>query len=235
MQATQIDEGSGRISPEEYRLGLRWHLGLPVLPQDRDGATCPACGASVDVFGDHLLCCRRNNYYGRHFAVQEAFISMAQAGDMAFIREAPLSKANSNGVELAWQGPALRPADLLLRAWKGGRDVAIDFTVVHPLQESQKPWTQDKARTFLKTTEGKKVAKYSAACALEGWLFHPAAFDTWGGVGPQAKELLWKILPRAVGGVPPELRASRMADHRQHLSLALMRQVWKLVSANYRV
>lgn len=96
MQVVPSDEGCSRISRDDYRLGLRWHLGLPILSQDLDGAKCPACGATVDVFGDHLMCCRKNNFYGRHFAVQEAFITMAQAGDQPYAREVSLNRHNSH-------------------------------------------------------------------------------------------------------------------------------------------
>ena len=144
MQVVPEDETTNKIKAEDYRLGLRWSLGMPLLSPDQDGATCPACGTKVDVFGDHLLCCRRNNFYGRHFAVQESFASMAQAGDQPFRREVTLSKANSLP-----DGAALRPADMLLRAWQGGKDTAIDFTISHSLQTSQKPWTAEKAKAFV--------------------------------------------------------------------------------------
>ena len=52
-----------------------------------------------------------------------------------------------------------------------------------------------------------------------------------GGMGSQAKDLMLRLLKRAVGGVPAELRQLRISEHRQRLSLALMRQVWKLLSA----
>ena len=52
-----------------------------------------------------------------------------------------------------------------------------------------------------------------------------------GGMGPHAKDLLYHLLKRAVGGVPAELRQLRINEHKQRLSLALMRQVWKLLSA----
>ena len=110
MQVTPSDEGCNRIPQDEYRLGLRWALGLPVLSQEHDGASCPACGKSVDIFGDHLMCCRRNNFYGRHFAVQEAFITMAQAANQPLQREAALPHFNSRS-----SGPALRPADVLFK------------------------------------------------------------------------------------------------------------------------
>ena len=54
-----------------------------------------------------------------------------------------------------------------------------------------------------------------------------------GGVGPGARALLYKLLRRAVGGVPVKLRALRTQEHPQHLSLALMRQVWRLLGAKH--
>ena len=154
---------------------------------------------------------------------------MAQAGDMAFVREAPLPKSNQGPQGV--RGPALRPADILFRAWGGGTDLAVDVTIKHPLQEGQKPWTRQKAEGFLKSKEAEKDNKYRQACAQEGWAFSPAAFDTWGGLGPKAKDFLYRLLKRSVGGVPVELRSLRTEEHRQRLSLALMRQVWKLLSA----
>ena len=167
MQVTHMDEGHTIISPDEYRLGLRWMLGLPILSPDGEEATCPACGVMVDVYGDHLLCCRKNNYYGRHFAVQESFAAMAQAGGQPFVREAPLTKANGEA-----QGAALRPADLLLRSWQGGLDTAVDVTVVHPLQVREMPWTLEKADAFLKQTEPWKVNKYRVSLREGGMGLH---------------------------------------------------------------
>ena len=133
MQVVHMDAGPSVISPDEYRLGLRWLLGLPIL--NPETATCPACGLVVDIHRDHLLCCRRNNYYGRHFAVQESFAAMAQAGGQPYVREAPLTRANTGTSSTG----SLRPADLLFRAWQGGVDSAVDVTVVHPLQAREMP------------------------------------------------------------------------------------------------
>ena len=107
----------------------------------------------------------------------------------------------------------------------------MDFTVCHPLQSSQKPWSGPKAQASTSLQEKRKSQKYREACSAEGWTFIPAAFEKWEGMGLGAKDVLWKLLKRAVGGVSPELRSLRMQDHRQHLSLALMRQVWKLLGA----
>ena len=226
MQVVPSDEGVNTIPRDEYRLGLRWTLGLPVLGQDHEGAKCQACGNTVDIHGDHLMCCRKNNFYGRHFAVQEAFITMAQAGDQPYKREVALSTHNATS-----SGQALRPADLLLVAWQGGIDTAVDFTISHPLQTSQKPWSAEKAQTFVSTQETQKRTKYAEPCRAQGWNFTPAAFDTWGGMGSGAKGILTKLLKRAVASTPLELRAPRTQELKQHLSLALMRQVWRLLAA----
>ena len=150
---------------------------------------------------------------------------MSMAGDQPFLREVPLPKAN--GLP---QREALRPADILLRAWQGGQDTAVDVTISHSLQLAQRPWTAEKAKAFLAQTEKRKTSKYAKACEAEGWGFIGAAFDAWGGAGPGAKALLYKLLRRAVGGVDPELRAMRRQEHQQHLSLSLMRQVLKLLT-----
>ena len=150
---------------------------------------------------------------------------MAQAGDQPFMREAPLHKQNALSSRAA-----LRPADILLRAWQGGKDLAVDVTVFHPLQAAQQPWTAEKAKGYLTMVERRKLAKYDTACSSEGLAFLGQR-STCGGMGLGARAVLHKLLRRAVGGVPLELRALRTQEHRQHLSLALMRQVWRLLRA----
>jgi hypothetical protein len=58
------------IPSDTYRLALRWWLGMPILEHTPETlVTCPGCLAPLDVFGDHLLCCPRNNFNRRHAAV----------------------------------------------------------------------------------------------------------------------------------------------------------------------
>ena len=102
-------------------------------------------------------------------------------------------------------GPCLRPADVLLRAWLGGKDTAVDVTVRHPLHGAPETWTAEKATAFLRKAESQKREKFSQCCSREGWAFVPAALDTWGGVGPACKDLIAKLLSRAVGAVAPRV------------------------------
>ena len=67
------------ISSEEYSLALKWWLGTPIFPQEEPERTCPGCGKVSDIFGDHLLCCARNNFSKRHQAVQDALGEICSA------------------------------------------------------------------------------------------------------------------------------------------------------------
>ena len=57
------------IPADEYRLAVKWWLGLRLIA-DPHAQRCPGCQHRVDMFGDHLLCCQRNNFTKRHAAVQ---------------------------------------------------------------------------------------------------------------------------------------------------------------------
>ena len=178
------------------------------------------------------MCCKKNNFYGRHFAVQEAMAWMALSGSQPFLREAAVSKHNAE----VGPGPrALRPADLLLKAWQGGKEVAVDVTVKHPIQVDQAPYAGPKAEAYLKQIETRKETMYRVPCEKEGWLLTPAGFNIWGGVGPKAKDVLAKLMARGVAAVPTELQPLRRAELRQNLGVSLMRQVWKLLLVKNRV
>ena len=48
------------IPDTDYRLLLRWWLGLPILPVGVPLPGCPLCRGSIDPFGDHFVCCEQN-------------------------------------------------------------------------------------------------------------------------------------------------------------------------------
>ena len=93
----------------------------------------------------------------------------------------------------------LRPADILLRSWDAGRDVAVDVTVSHGWQVSvsDAPVSREKWRRFLLTKETEKHHKYDGPCAAARWGFVPMAFGSWGGQGPEAAKLLARAVCRA--------------------------------------
>jgi hypothetical protein len=204
------------VSPEEYRIGLRWWMGVPLLSNP---GTCPACGEPADCHGDHFVCCNRNNYYGRHFAVQEGLMGLLAAGGQGYRREVALSDSSTGGA-------LLRPADLLLTAFEGGTDLAIDLTVVHPVRRDTTA-----TRTALQIAEDTKTRLYGKACRKEGWAFTVLGFTTWGGTSGKGSRLLHRLLRRAAADVPFPMRPCILDAYRNNLSVALMRQVWRQLSA----
>ena len=148
-----------------------------------------------------------------------------RAANQPVEREQPLSRENGRRV----LREHLRPADLLWKQWVGGKDVAVDVTVCHPLQRAELPWSVAKCNTFLKRKEEAKIVKYADPCALEGWDFLPMAFTTWGSSGPQAFPLLRKIFRRAAMGADADTRPKVIADLHNKLSVALFRQMVSLL------
>ena len=207
---------------------MRWWLGLPLLEVDTQAepATCPGCQAVVDPHGDHLLCCIRNNFTNRHSAVQEALAAMLVEAGQPFGREVNIPEGAEN----------LRPADLLLKNWQAGVDVAVDLTVSHGWQTAERASTatavtRERWRGFLTKKERAKKNKYLLPCRHAGWAFLPMAFGTWGGLGPEACKLLQRVLTRAAAWLDGSLRTRRQEELRQMLGLALMVHIGKLLDA----
>ena len=187
------------------------------------------------MFGDHLLCCLRNNYTKRHAAVQEALVSCLVECGQGVEKEKALPE------EFQPPGRRLRPADLLLRQWESGRDVAIDLTISHGWSLGEQARgapgelvTRERWRTFLCRREADKHAQYDAACARASWSFKAMSFGTWGGLGPEGAKVLHRIVKRAAGWLEGDLRASRQEEIRYTIGLTLMRHVWEhLAGKNY--
>ena len=101
------------------------------------------------------MCCKRNSFYGRYMAVQLFLCNTHLEGKQPFEREAELTVHN----RACPNGQRLRPADILLAHWSGGRDLALDVTVSHPCQSTELPGSADKARSFLRRKEKAKEKK----------------------------------------------------------------------------
>jgi hypothetical protein len=209
------------ISSEEYSLALKWWLGVSLLSPDDDARICPGCGRLSDQFGDHLLCCIRNNFSKRHNAVQDALCDLLTASGQGHAREMKIPNAADQ---------ELRPADILLNSFQDGRPTALDITIAHGWQVAEQGTvSREKWRAFLRRKEAKKHGKYDVPCQGAGWGFTAMAFGTWGGLGPEGAKVLHRLVKRAASWQEGELRALRQRELLETISLALMRQVWKLL------
>jgi len=81
----------------------------------------------VDIFGDHAVSCKKSCFGDRHLGTQSFFCQVLTQARIPHDRE----------VDIAGNGP--RPVDVLLRAWDGRRDLAVDLTIVHPNPATGRP------------------------------------------------------------------------------------------------
>ena len=215
------------LSPEQYRLGLRWWLGLPLVPEDETPLTCPGCGSEADPFGDHVLCCGQNDFRRRHDAVVEALNSALVTSVQGVQKEVRVPGMESD--------PNFRPADLLLSAWQGGKDMAVDVTVRHAWAQAERAPAKDPQvarehwRAFLRRQEESKHRKYDGPCKKADWGFTAMALGTWGGIGPEGERCLRRILQRVGGWYEGSLRAAKAEEVRLQVGLALMRGILDLL------
>ena len=77
--------------------------------------------------------------------------------------------------------------------------------------------------------EQDKLRKYEEVCENEGWDFIPFGMNTWGGIGPHGTALLHRLLRKATAVADEADRREADENLRQNLSLAVMREVWRLL------
>ena len=128
------------LSDVDYRSLCRWWLGLPLLPQGCILPPCTACGEALDTYGDHLVCCSHNGVTRRHHAMRDAWSALLTKAGVSHAKEVEAPSGN-------------RPADLLLKAWDKGTDMAVDLTVSHPFGLDQMPLRAEKCHRHLAEAE----------------------------------------------------------------------------------
>ena len=114
-------------------------------------------------------------------------------------------------------------------------DVAVNFTVTHPLGLSQHPLIVKNVARHCQRAEAAKTAAEGDLCQRAGWGFAPAAFTPWGGSGPTPP------CTSARGGPPGHAhlrgwpKQRRLREIHEGLSLTLAREVVRQLSLMNRV
>ena len=169
------------LQPSEFTLVSRYRLGIKVYEQD---GPCPACLQFSDSLGDHALCC---GHYGeritRHNRIRDHIFSVAVAAALGPVREG----------RFLIPGTDRRPADVFIPRWSGGRDAALDVTVINPLQEATVQGAAVTAGHALSVRFNTKMASAGAACHAEGITFIPLVFESLGGWEERAIKELKKL------------------------------------------
>ena len=157
------------MKPAEFIVSVKYRLGVPVFST---AGQCSACSRHSDALGDHAISCGyQGERIARHDSLRDALFHTAQQGCLGPTRE---DRALLPGSEA-------RPADVLIPHWTGGRDTALDVTVVNPLQEKLVRQSSITPGHALTTAYNRKMAQAGEACRREGIVFIPMPMETLGG------------------------------------------------------
>ena len=74
-----------------------------------------------------------------------------------------------------------RPADIFIRNWAGGKDAAIDVTVIHPLQGATRRGAATTPGHALTVAYNRKMRDAAELCRQQGIAFIPIALESLGG------------------------------------------------------
>ena len=110
------------LRPAEFIVSAKYRLGMDIF--FRDGQ-CTACPHQSDSRGDHAISCGyEGERISRHNHLRDALYNTAVQACLGPTREERALIPGSDA----------KPADVLIPNWSGGKDTAMDITVVNPLQ-----------------------------------------------------------------------------------------------------
>ncbi|KAJ0580090.1 putative exostosin [Helianthus annuus] len=174
------------MSAVEYRANLKYRLMVPLFPVDDP---CPICRKScLDSFGEHAIHCKElPGFKYRHDLVRDVLYDVLKWAGISAKKEAPV-----NFLTDPLEGRStLRPADILVFGWEGGKHVCVDLTGVSPLVGLRDHGFM--AGQAITKAEAAKVAKHEKACIENQHVFVPFAFDTFGALAPDAVRFLKRV------------------------------------------
>ncbi|KAJ0558615.1 putative exostosin [Helianthus annuus] len=155
---------------------------IPLFSVDKICVVCHK--ACLDSFGEHAVHCRElPGFKYRHDLVRDILFDIVRRAGISAKKEAPV-----NFLTDPLEGRStLRPADILVFGWVGGKHVCVDLTGVSPLVG-----LGGSAFTVGQAASG-KVTKHEKACLDNQHVFIPFAFDTFGFLAIEAVDLLSRV------------------------------------------
>ena len=156
------------LRPREFVLVAKYRLGLQLYGR---AGPCPSCLRPNDTMGDHAMSCGvGGERISRHNHLRDALFDTAVASGLGPTKEGRFLLPDDGR----------RPADVLVPNWAGGRDAALDVTVVNPLQGAtiaQAATTPGYALTFAFDRKARGAAE---DCRRQGIAFLPLAAESFG-------------------------------------------------------
>jgi len=157
------------LRSSEWIISAKYRLGCPVFSRDGE---CPACYRHSDKMGDHAISCgSEGERISRHNHLRDHLYNTCVSAALGPSKEERAIIPGSDA----------RPADVLIPNWISGKAVALDVTVVNPLQAALVSQAAAQPGHALVSRFREKMVKHSDPCRQVGMLFVPLPVETLGG------------------------------------------------------
>jgi hypothetical protein len=145
--------------------------------------SCPLCKQTMDVYGDHALCCKKSgDLITRHNRVRNLIFKFADVGLLSPEME-----------KLGILGPTdrsrRRPGDISFKSWAPNRGLAIDVAVICPVAASHV--SEDEPCEVYAVRQ--KYDRYEAGFKGSDYDFVALVFETSGAVNADGLQVLKQI------------------------------------------
>ena len=210
----------------EFSSVVKYRLGCYIYPT---AEKCPVstCHQLSDRMGDHAISCgSQGERTARHNHLRDILYHTAVSASLGPTKEG----------RFLVPGTDSRPADVLIPHWTGGKDSALDVTVINPLQSATVTQAAITPGHALNTAYDRKMRKAGAACKAAGIEFLPLPAETLGGWHNNAVQQIKKLgsaLARQQGKTEQE-EAETIHHLFQRLSVSLMKGNASLLINRYQ-
>ena len=168
------------LTPRVYLTCVRRLLGLPVISTP---VPCPLCKQTMDVYGDHALCCKKSgDMITRHNRVRNLVYHFADVGLLT-------PELEKLGILGPTDRSKRRPGDVSFKRWSPGRGLAIDVAVICPLAASHIR-EEDPCESYAILH---KHARYDESFKDSDYDFVAMVFETSGAVNAEGENILKQI------------------------------------------
>ena len=160
---------------------VKYRLGIPLYLL---AGPCPACSRDSDHLGDHAMCCGTGGErIARHNHLRDSLHATAVSAALGPKKEE----------RFLIPGRDRRPGDVFIPHWTGGRDTALDVTVINPLQLATVVEAATTPGYALDLAYKRKMREVEEACRRQGIFFLPMALESLGGWHDVAVEQVRKL------------------------------------------
>jgi len=179
------------------------------------------CGEDLDIFGDHLICCRKgNDRFLVHYGLVHNFAAIFREAELAIQTEKPLIALGQITPQLSG-----KRADLLI-TFRNSTPYLANVSVIHstPLHLDSLNRYAKKPGAAAEAREHQKDTKYLDAAKQVADNFVPFIFETYGRMG-EATSAFMKMVAR-------EYIRDQLLRADDHLTAQLLNRWWIRLSCS---